>query len=55
MPCAHQIPAAVLASAHQIPGRFLSRAGDRHLHDLTQVQQPGQMRRITGIFSELGN
>ena len=49
MPRRHQITAAVLPGTHQIPGRFLGHAGNRHLHDLTQMQQPRQMRGITGI------
>jgi len=49
MPGAHQVTATVLTGTHQIPGRFLGHAGHRDLHDLTQVQQPGQMRGITGI------
>ena len=49
VPGGHQIPAAVLAGPHQIPGGFLAAAGNRHLGDLAQMQQPGQMRGITGI------
>ena len=49
VPRPHQIPAAVLTGPHQIPRRFLLDAGNRHLHDLTQPQQPGQMLRITGV------
>lgn len=53
MPSRHQIPTAILPSSHQIAGGFLGRTGNRDLHDLTQMQQPGQMRGIAGIFSEL--
>ena len=49
MPCGHQIPTTVLTGPHQIPGRLLSHAGDRHLYNLAQVQQPGQMSRIPGV------
>lgn len=49
MPCAHQIPAAVLPGPHQVPGCFLIDAGDRHRGDLVQAQQPGQMHGITGV------
>ena len=49
MPGGHQIPAAVLAGTHQITRGLLGHTGYRDLHDLTQMQQPGQMRRITGI------
>jgi len=53
MPGAHQVTATVLTGPHQIPGRFLDHAGHRDLGDLTQMQQPSQMRGITGVFSEL--
>ena len=53
VPSRHQIPATVFAGAHQVPGRFLLDAGDRHRHDLAQMQQPRQMPGIAGIFSEL--
>jgi len=49
MPCGHQIPTAVLAGADEITGSFLGGGGNRHCGDLPQMQQPRQMRGITGI------
>ena len=48
MPGSHQVAAAVFAGADQIPGGFLRRVGNGYGGDLTQMQQPGQMRGITG-------
>jgi hypothetical protein len=49
VPRSHQIPTTVLTSPHQITGRFLGHRGNRHLNDLSQMQQPGQMRRVARI------
>ena len=49
MPRRHHIPAAVFAGPDQIPGGFLLHAGNRHRHDLAQMQQPGQMPGVAGI------
>jgi hypothetical protein len=45
----HQVSAGVLTGPDQIPGRlhFLLRDSDRG--DLSQAQQPGQMRGVAGI------
>ena len=53
MPGRHQVPARVVASPHQVSGRLLLDAGNGHLGDLAQMQEPGQVPRVTGIFSEL--
>ena len=49
MPGGHQITTAILTGPHQIPGRLLNDCRHPYLDDLAQVQQPGQMRGITGI------
>ncbi len=38
----HQITAAVLPCPHQVAGRLLLHARDRHLDDLAQLEQPRQ-------------
>ena len=49
MPHPHQISAGIVAGAHQITHRLDLRSRNRHRGDLTQPQQPGQMRGIPGI------
>jgi hypothetical protein len=49
MPRTHEVAADILAGTDQIPGSLLAHARDRHLDDLTQVQQTGQMQRVAGI------
>ena len=46
----HQVPAHVLTSPHEVSGRLLFNAGNPHLHDFTQMQQPGQVPGIAGRF-----
>ena len=43
----------ILPGACQIPGRLLGLCRNRHLHNLTQMQQPGQVPGVPSIFSEL--
>jgi hypothetical protein len=45
----HQITTAVLPGTDEIPRCFLLDAGDRHLYDLAQMQQSGQMASVAGI------
>jgi hypothetical protein len=40
MPHRHQIAATILPRTDRIPRGFLGHAGNRHRHDLTQMQQP---------------
>ena len=47
MPHPHQISAGIVAGPYQITHRLDLRRRDRHRGDLTQPQQPGQMR---GVF-----
>jgi hypothetical protein len=51
----HQIGPGRLPSPDQIPGGLLRLGRDPHRHHLIQAQQPGQMQRVPGIFSELEN
>lgn len=44
MPYPHQISTGILAGPRQIADRLDLTLGDRHFGDLTQPQQPGQMR-----------
>jgi hypothetical protein len=55
MPYPHQVSAGIFTSPHQIANRLNLALGNGYRGDLTQPQQPGQMRRISGIFSELEN
>jgi len=48
MPHPHQISAGIFAGPHQISDRLDLTLGHRHFGDLTQTQQPGQMRGIAG-------
>lgn len=52
MPRPHQVTAAVFTGPDQITGRFLAYGRDRHRGDLIQAQQPRQMQRVTGVFSD---
>lgn len=45
----NQIRAGILASTHQIAGSLDLPLGHRYRRDLTQAEQPGQMRGVTGI------
>jgi hypothetical protein len=45
----HQIGAGIFAGPHQIAYRLNLTIGHRYRRDLTQPQQPGQMRGIAGI------
>ncbi len=49
MPCSHQIDPAVLARPDQIARRLLRNARHRDRGDLTQAQQPSQMRGVAGV------
>jgi hypothetical protein len=49
MPCRHRVTAHVLAGSHQVPGGLLLHAGNRHLYDLTHMQQLGKMAGIAPI------
>jgi hypothetical protein len=49
VPHRHQIAPAIVAGTHQIPSSLLGGAGDRDLHDLSKMEQPGQMCGVTGI------
>jgi hypothetical protein len=48
MPSGHQVPANVLTSPDQVAGRLRLRGRDRHLDDLAEMQQPGQVAGIAG-------
>lgn len=45
----HQIAPAIFTGPDQVPGRFLLDTGNCYLHDLAQMQQPGQMPSVAGI------
>jgi hypothetical protein len=49
MPDPHQISAGIVAGAHQITHRLDLRSRKPYCGDLTQPQQPGQMRGVPGI------
>jgi hypothetical protein len=49
MPYPHQVDAGIFTSPHQIANRLNLALGNGYRGDLTQPQQPGQMRRISGI------
>ena len=51
MPYWHQAGAGIFAGPDEITDRFDIAVGHGDRGDLTQAQQPGQMRGITGILT----
>src|SRR5665648_620328 len=49
VPGAHQITTGVLTGPHQISCRLLSHRRNRHLHNLAELEQPGQVQRVLGV------
>src|SRR4029453_15717295 len=49
MPHPHQVSAGIFTSPHQIANRLDLTLGNGYRGDLTQPQQPGQMRRISCV------